>query len=275
MSEIEKEINEALSQAANAIKKGDVEIGRRLILWIIDKDPWNISALLGLAYISEDVKIKIRCYQRVLQKDPQNRTALGGLEKYQMEVPNLNRMIEEADHKVTHSTPLTDLESFGEFDSSDEHSNPVERKLDNSRRDLLDLSMWNKLLNYRALKTKGLEIIDELHDEIFKILVTDKRGMTFLHSPEQEVEDEDKDYLFSTLNDEEIKEFSQPDGENGLASRHTDNKLQTSYNSPILQKRLLSTYYTARTYIEEQGVNILYLALGMLNWYESDNSVNE
>jgi len=189
-----------------------------------------------------------------------------------MEVPNLNRMIEEADHKITHNTPLTDLESFGEFDSSDDHSNPVERKLDISRRDLLDLSMWNKLLNYRALKTKGLEIIDELPDEIFRILVSDKRGMTFLHSPEQEVEDEEKDYLFSTLNDEEIKEFSQPDGENGLANRHTDNKLQTSYNSPILQKRLLSTYYTARTYIEEQGVNILYLALGMLNWYESDNS---
>ncbi len=31
----------------------------------------------------------------------------------------------------------------------------------------------------------------------------------------------------------------------------------------------------ARTYIEEQGVNILYLALGFLHWYESDSSDNK
>jgi len=41
MSEIENELTEALSQAANAINKGDVEIGRRLILWIINKDPFS------------------------------------------------------------------------------------------------------------------------------------------------------------------------------------------------------------------------------------------
>jgi hypothetical protein len=35
---------------------------------------------------------------------------------------------------------------------------------------------------------------------------------------------------------------------------------------------LLSTYYTARTAIEEQGVTTLYLALGMLEWYESESS---
>ena len=39
-----------------------------------------------------------------------------------------------------------------------------------------------------------------------------------------------------------------------------------------LQIRLLATYHAARTSMEEQGVNTLYLALGMLSWSEEDNS---
>ncbi|WP_276485373.1 DUF3320 domain-containing protein [Paraflavitalea pollutisoli] len=52
----------------------------------------------------------------------------------------------------------------------------------------------------------------------------------------------------------------------------TDTKLQTNEPDLQLQRRLLNTYYDARTSIEEQGVNILYLSLGMLHWYEADNS---
>jgi very-short-patch-repair endonuclease len=48
--------------------------------------------------------------------------------------------------------------------------------------------------------------------------------------------------------------------------------LQTLYNEADLHKRLLNSFYTARTYIEEQGVNVLYIALGALRWYEADAS---
>ena len=43
-------------------------------------------------------------------------------------------------------------------------------------------------------------------------------------------------------------------------------------SSARLQSRLLKTERDARTFIEEQGVNILYLALGMLRWYEAESS---
>jgi very-short-patch-repair endonuclease len=39
-----------------------------------------------------------------------------------------------------------------------------------------------------------------------------------------------------------------------------------------LQRRLLRTFYDARTLLEEQGVNTLFLALGYLEWYEADSS---
>ena len=54
--------------------------------------------------------------------------------------------------------------------------------------------------------------------------------------------------------------------------RHTDSRLQTRLTSERLQARLLDMYYDAQTYEQEQGVSILYLAIGFLKWYESDAS---
>lgn len=50
--------------------------------------------------------------------------------------------------------------------------------------------------------------------------------------------------------------------------RHTDARLQTSLPPEILQRRLLDLSRDALTTIEETGVNVLYLALGQLMWFE-------
>ena len=52
----------------------------------------------------------------------------------------------------------------------------------------------------------------------------------------------------------------------------SDSRLQTAESPENLDKRLLNTYRDANTSIEETGVNTLFLALGMLQWYESDSS---
>ncbi|MFW5940662.1 MAG: DUF4011 domain-containing protein [Chloroflexota bacterium] len=144
----------------------------------------------------------------------------------------------------------------------------IQAKLETAREELLDLSLRNKLINYRPLKTKGLEVVDELPQEIFRILVVESQAMSFLPAPEEESEDTEPENQDTAL-------LAQPEDEdngNGVAERHSDRRLQTAYTSARLQKRLLSTFYAARTYIEEQGVNILYLALGMLRWYEAESS---
>ena len=77
--------------------------------------------------------------------------------------------------------------------------------------------------------------------------------------------------------DEEIQ-LSQPDADAGSGEpkeRHTDSYLQTRLTSEGLQKRLLAMYYDARTFEEEQGVSILYLAIGFLKWFESPTSDKE
>lgn len=144
-------------------------------------------------------------------------------------------------------------------------------KLEISRKELLDLGLRNNLLNYRPLRSRGLSIVDELPDEIFRILVRNGKAMSFVPVPEKPKESSTNPIV--TVEDE-AQYLSQPEEvETGKpAARHTDLRLQTTLKSVDLQSRLIKTFYFARTSIEEQGVNILYLALGMLNWYESDSA---
>ena len=125
--------------------------------------------------------------------------------------------------------------------------------LETARRDLLDLGLRNPLLNYRTLRAKGLEVVDENPAAVFKILVQDEKRMTFL--PQDA----------APLLENGALALGQPELD---PNRHTDLRLQTQYTSAQLQARLLATYYAARTSMEEQGVNTLYLALGMLRWTE-------
>lgn len=123
----------------------------------------------------------------------------------------------------------------------------VRAKLELSRRDLLDLGLRNPLLNYRSRKTYTVEVVDERSAEIFRLLVAERKTMTFV-----------------------------PAGSNGRDApsedRHVDRRLQTNLASSSLQAKLLATHYSARSFIEEQGANILFIALGMLHWYEAESS---
>jgi KaiC/GvpD/RAD55 family RecA-like ATPase len=120
----------------------------------------------------------------------------------------------------------------------------IQSRLESSRKELLDLGLRNPLLNYKVTKGKGVHIVEEKAEYIYDILVRQQNAMTFLELKEGQ--------LF-------------PEGE----GKYQDTKLQTDQDEQKLQSRLLNTYYFARTSIEEQGVNLLYLALGMLHWYDT------
>ncbi|QNK60986.1 DUF3320 domain-containing protein [Pedobacter sp. PAMC26386] len=131
-------------------------------------------------------------------------------------------------------------------------------KLEASRKELLDLGMRNTLLNYKTPKARGLRIVQEKSSSIYEILVKQNKAMTFLGRPGK---DDDDDLLeLPELTVEELKDAQE------------DTRLQTNEKEQKLQTKILNTYYFAKSSIEEQGVNILYLALGMLNWYEKGNT---
>jgi hypothetical protein len=132
-------------------------------------------------------------------------------------------------------------------------------KLESSRREMLDVGLRNPLINFKGSKGRSLAIVDELSAEVFRILVLEGKAMTFLPSGEDG-------------EDDGLSQPDEPEIPGQLAARHVDSRLQTSLTGPRLQDTLLSIYYAARTFIEEQGVNVLYLSLGMLEWRESPGS---
>ena len=135
------------------------------------------------------------------------------------------------------------------------------------RQQLLDISKRNRLTNTPVGKrrVKQLEIEDERSDEIFRMLYLGRKKMTF-EAYRGVLEEEPADDLGS------LYVPSYDDGESELAAHHVDRKLQTRLTAEGLQKRLLTLYRDARGIEEEQGVSVLFLALGFLRWYESESS---
>lgn len=147
--------------------------------------------------------------------------------------------------------------------------NAIEAKLNSARQELLELSLRNPLINYRPLKSRGAEVVDEIPTEVYRVLISEGRAISFLSVPD---ETKTSDDAGPEPTETSLDQPGQNEIETNFVRRHQDDQLQTSYTSTNLQKRLLNTFYTARTYIEEQGVNVLYLTLGMLCWYETTDS---
>ena len=149
-------------------------------------------------------------------------------------------------------------------DTPETTDKPIEEsilaKIEASRRELLDLSLRNPLLNYRPSRARGVEIVGESVTQVFSTLVGQGKAMTFLA--------------------DSTKDDSPPlwDEEDGLSADplrtadQSDSRLQTAESQSNLEKRLLNTYRLANSAIEETGVNTLFLAMGMLRWHEADSS---
>jgi hypothetical protein len=141
-------------------------------------------------------------------------------------------------------------------------------KLEQSRKELLDLSGRNRLTNYQRPTPKrgGISIVDELAEQVYQILVEDGKVMTFLATTENIT---GRPTPLLPLLDSSTGHSQLPQE---LPERYTDSKLQTLLSLEDLDRRLRRMYTTARTFIEEQGINVLYLAIGMLQWFESETS---
>lgn len=149
----------------------------------------------------------------------------------------------------------------------------IRDRLLKERRALLDLSTRNRLLNtpLRTRNNRAIEIVDENSAEVFRLL-TSAKALSFL--PGVQLSEEERAAL--DPEDDVTGGIPQPEDEaadeRGVAARHSDLRLQTRLTTEGLQKRLFDVWYDAQTLEEEQGVNILYLALGLLRWFDADNS---
>ena len=142
----------------------------------------------------------------------------------------------------------------------------VEQQLERARLELLDMGLRaNPQLNYRS-GSKSLDIIDEQSAKIFEMLVEQETTLSFLPLPEeyqQKIADnEDEGTFFQSDNESELPPLDLYLEQKKGASRFSDKYLQTGLIPAKLDKALLKLETEAHTMLQEQGVEVLYLALG-------------
>jgi very-short-patch-repair endonuclease len=163
------------------------------------------------------------------------------------------------------------------------------------RKRLLDLTLRNKLINYRHTKKQSLRIIDELPNQLAETLLSGSE-MTFLAIEEptkQELIDEgflegdsssSKQLKVVTnakkqSNYPDAREWAKIKGFNAnykvpedysesLENKHTDKNIQTLLYSHELEAVLKKIFQISNSSIAETGTNILFLSFGFLEWKE-------
>jgi very-short-patch-repair endonuclease len=132
---------------------------------------------------------------------------------------------------------------------------PIERLLADARLRLVETGTRNRLVHTprHAKRTRSLSIFHADADSLFEAATRSAKALRFLPA--------DAEPALPLEADEERLPH--------LASGAT---LQTNLDVEMLERRLLAIYRDAKTAEEEQGINILFLAMGFLRWFEDDKS---
>lgn len=131
----------------------------------------------------------------------------------------------------------------------------IRRAIEKARRELIDTSTRSRLLNtpLGSDRAKIVEVVGESADQILDVLVKRRGAMSF-----GAIRPRRGETLALPL----------PDGDVDPRASQTDSILQTRLEYDRLQTRLRGIETDAKTFESEQGVNVLYLALGFLEWHE-------
>lgn len=124
----------------------------------------------------------------------------------------------------------------------------VDAKLEAWKNKLLDLGKRNRLLNFRETKRSSLKILSPQCFELYSSFVLNEQPLMFPNITE----------ISDTGGNEEEEDTSYP--------------IKTNQSPKETQRTLKSLRDKAKTALEEQGVNILYLSFGFLKWTESQDS---
>ena len=137
----------------------------------------------------------------------------------------------------------------------------IVRLFDDTRKRLIETGTRNRLVHVNRANTRGnvLNIVNKTSDDLHALLASSKT-MRFLATGRDKGEDRGG-VTFVDVVDEGSK-----------GERNSDAHLETRLGPDALQKKLLKIAREAQTAEEESGVNILYVAMGFLTWFEDKSS---
>jgi predicted RNA binding protein with dsRBD fold (UPF0201 family) len=165
----------------------------------------------------------------------------------------------------------------------------INNKLQASRKELLDIGLRNNLISFKK-NSKNLAVIEGDASEVFDALYVNEKALGFgttekpvrkeaenetslVATEDDGLEAQDQQLLSELSNANTKTNASATVGDKTAKVRKSSQlQLQTALDEERLFLQLLKIRAEAQTYVEEQGVNTLFLAVGFLHWYESESS---
>ena len=145
-------------------------------------------------------------------------------------------------------------------------SDKVNYKIEVWKKKLLDMGMRNRLLNYKDSKASSLNIIFPDYQRLYKLLAVEEKTLVFPHI-------EANTLTSIGMTDEDIMETEE--SENAKMTQRLveiPGDIRTDHTTRETQRIVKTLRDKTRTVYEEQGVNILYLSIGFLEWQDRGKS---
>lgn len=175
-------------------------------------------------------------------------------------------LLEDAPRPATGGEPVLErgaMQDERESSQSGSARPSIQKLFDDTRKRLVETGTRNRLVHVNRANTRGnvVNIVNERSDHVWETLTSGKAMRFRALGHDARRGDETNNIV---LADEAADEVG--------VDRYTDNQLETRLGPDGLAKKLLKIAREAKTAEEEQGVNILYLALGFVTWYEDETS---
>lgn len=142
-------------------------------------------------------------------------------------------------------------------------ADPVSARLKQWRDRLLDLSLRNRLLNFRA-DVKGSVPLEIPDAAAFEDALAEEKAFDLLPRPSDGRDTRDAKLAKLRSDDAELQTRLRDDLKKGI--------VHSPLSEQELRARAIHLDRSARTDLEEGGANTLYVAIGFLRWYESESS---
>ena len=167
-----------------------------------------------------------------------------------------------ANEGVEHQNTTETIKNFSHYDLRLEDTGKPTTKQMIWERKLLDFSLRNNLLNTRL----GRKVIPFISFEIEHLEDHLQAGEDYsiTPSPGKKLEPDAEGMYDSSQQATEYQTY--------VSELIRNHKIASYLTETELQNALKHVYRTARTSLEENGANSLFLALGMLKWYETSKS---
>src|SRR5579884_411312 len=147
----------------------------------------------------------------------------------------------------------------------------VDQKVEQWKARLLDLSRRNRLLHFQPGRTTHLKLVHPKPTALYDHIVIHGRSLTFYDTQPRDASAAEQPLLLpideggENSSDDELGTFALP------APIRPDH-VQVEADLAKLEGLLYRLRLRARTALQEQGVHVLFVALGFLEWLEADAS---